>query len=880
MPAIRRFLNLFREDSLREQFDDELRFHLQMRIDANMGKGMNREDAEREARLHLGRPMHVKEGMREARVVSWIDTLSRDFQHGARLLLRQPILACLAVLTLSLGIGANAAIFSLLNAALLKPLPFPNSDRLVAIVDGFRTDGASNIPPTVPELIDVRKTSHTLDGLSFYDTRDFQINGGNEPERVFAARVEASFLSLLGARPIYGRLFQDGEDLPGRDHVIILSNSLWRRNFGSDPGIIGRQVILNGEASTVIGVLPENFAFDYQSAERIEMFVPFPMNETYTSRNSPFVNLRRVSAVALLKPEYGIDAAAAEIQTVSQALAKEYPALYHRGSDAQDTGFFMTAISLHEALTGPNHDVLALLFASVALVLLIACVNTAQFLLSRSMEREAEVAVRHALGASRTRLVAQFLTESMILGVAGGALGLLQAFWFMKILLAILPARIPLALIGRIHVDLAVLAFTTAAAFIAIIVSGIAPALRFAAHDPAPSMVGRGFVPVRARGQQVLIAVEVALSALLLVVAGLLIQSLLELRNAPAGYSAEGVTVMQMRLGPRALLLERKFVEAVAALPGVDSAAIADWPLPVGTNTDFSIEAATSDAATLSRQLASYRIVTPEYFQTVRVPLRDGRAFSAVDTKNSAAVAIVNEEMVRRFWPGQSAIGRRITAGTGPRRALMTIIGVVGNVRPALQTTAVPQIYVPHSQQDEPNATLIVRSSGAVMVSVETVKKAIQSVLPDQPVFNVRPLADMAAEPLSNQRATAFLIGSFAFLALFMSITGMFTVMNYLTSRRTREIAIRLAVGATSRNVLGVVAGRTLGWTAIGLALGLAGSVGVVSALRGTLRGMAQLNPWALGAVAGMYVLLAASAVAVPVFKALRIDPASTLRMD
>ena len=878
MSMFRRFLNLWRQDSLQGEFNDELQFHYQMRTDANMRAGMSREDAEREARRHVGSLTNVSEGMREARLISWLDTLARDLRHGVRLLLRQPVLASFAVLTLALGIGANATMFSLLNAALLQPLPFPESDRLVAIVDGFRTAGATGLPPTVPELLDVRYSSRTLEGVSFYDTRDFQINGGSEPERVFAARVEASFLALLGARPAYGRLFEANENLPGNDRVVILSDSLWRRNFAADPAVIGRQLILNGAAASIIGVLPPEFSFDYQSAERIEMYVPFPMNSNYTSRDAPFVNVRRVSAIARLKPGYSVESAAVELQTLSLSLANQYPAIYRRGSDSQDTGFVMTVKPLHEALTR-SQDGLALLQAAVGLVLLIACVNTAQFLISRSLDRQAEVAVRGALGAGHGRLVGQFLTEAMILGAAGGALGLLLVFWLNRVLLAILPARFGLTLIGQLSIDATVLGFVIALTLLTTLLSGFVPALRFGRHDPVQGMAGRGFVPARARGRQILIAVEVALSALLLVVAGLLLDSLHELQSGPSGYSADRILVMQMRMGDRALAARPQFLQQVAAIPGVESVSLADWPLPLGTDTDFAIEGEADDAATLARQLASYRMVSPEYFSMLRIPLRAGRVFSNDDIAGRTAVTIINEGMAQRYWPGQSPLGRQIRSGPGPRNAMLTIVGVVGDVRPVVQT-AIPQIYVPNFQQTEPNQTLLVRSATAGAVSPEAVKKAIRSIVPEQPVFNIRPLTEIVAQSFADQRAIAFILGSFAFLALFMSVTGVFTVVTYLTSRRAKEIAIRLAIGAKSRDVLRLLAGQTLVWTVIGLVLGLAGSVAASTALRASLRGLVRLDPVMLGFVAGFYLLLVTAAICLPAAKALRVDPVSTLRVD
>jgi ABC-type antimicrobial peptide transport system permease subunit len=334
-----------------------------------------------------------------------------------------------------------------------------------------------------------------------------------------------------------------------------------------------------------------------------------------------------------------------------------------------------------------------------------------------------------------------------------------------------------------------------------------------------------------------------------------------------------------MRMGDRALAARPRFLEQVAAIPGVESVALADWPIPVGTNTDFALEGEPNDAATLSRQVASYRMVSPEYFSTLRIPLREGRVFTNEDREGRSPIAIINEEMARRFWPGQSPIGRRIRSGPGPRNAIQTIVGVVGNVRGVLQTSPVPQIYVPNFQQTEPNQTLLLRSA-STSVSPEAVKKVIQSVVPEQPVFNIRPLTEIVAQSFSYQSSIAFILGSFAFLALFMSVTGVFTVVTYLTSRRAKEIAIRRAVGAQSRNVLSALAGQTMIWTVFGLVLGSAGAVAASTALRATLPGLVSLDPLTLGFVAGLYLVLVAMAICLPAAKALRADPASTLRVD
>jgi putative ABC transport system permease protein len=700
---------------------------------------------------------------------------------------------------------------------------------------------------------------------------------------VFAARVEASFLTLLGVRPAHGRLFVAGEDRPGRDRVIVLGDGLWRRSFGADPAVVGRALMVNGAAHTVVGVLPPEFAFDYWSAEPIEMYVPFPMNPTYTSRSAEFASVRRVAAVARLKPRLSLQDASSELQAISQALTKEHPGLYRRGSDGQELGFFMDVRPLKDAVSAQSRPIVMLLFGGVGLVLLIACVNTVQFLLAQSIEREGEVAIRRALGAGRSRLVRQFLSEALLLAGAAAGVGLVQAAWLMKGLAAILPAGARVA--GSLTVDLPVLVFTACTAMIATMACGIAPALHLSRSNRGLRREGSGTPPARSRSRQVLIAVEVAVSMVLLVGASVLVHSLRQLYNAPAGYSAEDVTVMRIRQPPRNVapigsVMYQRYLERIVEIPGVESAAVAAAPLPFYPATDFAIEGRPDDAAALSRQLASYLIVSPGYFSALRIPLRDGRIFAEDDIVGRPAVAIVNEEMARRFWPGESAVGRRIRAGQGPRAANLTIVGVVGNVRPVLQTGAVPQIYVSYLQQNEPSISLLVRRAPGATVSPDAVKQAVWSIAPDQPLFDIRPMTAIVSQLSAAPRTVALLLGSFALLALFMSATGVYTVVSYLMSQRTREIALRRAIGAGARDVLGLLAGQTFRWTFIGLVTGVAGAFAGSGALRAAVPGVVQVDPAAVLLVGAAYLAIVALAMCLPALKALRVDPAAVLRTE
>jgi predicted permease len=355
-----------------------------------------------------------------------LETLLRDLSYGARLFRRQPGSTLLAVITLSLGIGANAVIYSLLHAVLLRPLPFPDAQRLVAIVDNFRADGQSNVPPTVPELLDLRAASRQLTGISFFDIRDVQTSGGTEPARAVSARIDSAFLGTIGVQPALGRLFVADDHTPGRDQVVILTDGFWRRNLAADPAAVGRRIIVNGAAHEIVGVLPAGFAFDYLSNEPIELYVPFPGDVAYRSRTGEFANVRRVTAIARLGPDVTLAQAAAEVGVMSERLRTDHPQLYRRGSDGQDRGFLMTVTPLREVIGGRARSVVLLLFGAVGLVLLIACVNTAQFLLARAVERQHEVSIRLALGAGRGRLLRQFLTEASLLALVATGLGLFR----------------------------------------------------------------------------------------------------------------------------------------------------------------------------------------------------------------------------------------------------------------------------------------------------------------------------------------------------------------------------------------------------------------------------------------------------------------------
>jgi predicted permease len=687
--------------------------------------------------------------------------------------------------------------------------------------------------------------------------------------------VAPGFLAFLGAHPVKGRLFTDADGVEGSAGVLLLSDGFWRRNFGADPDIVGRSLIVNGDPQTIAGVLPPEFTLGFLSAEAPDIYVPYPMTRDYVLRSAEFASVRRVMTLARIAPGVPTATVKAELATIAQALAAEYPALYTEFGGAN---FLIDVDPLREAIGAGSRASLFLLLGGVVVVLLIGCVNAAQFLLSQAIEREPEVALRTTLGASRGRLVRQFLAETMVLVVVAATLGVLQAVWLIQAVRSWLP---PMLMVGRIELDLAVAGFAAAIAVVTTLVCGLVPALRFSRVHLVSSIHVRRHASSRSRSRQVLVAVQVALSIVLLVQAGLLMRTLQVIQQAQSGFSADGVTAMRLRgmaSGPQGPAYAQ-FVERIAATPGIASVAIASSPLPGRPGTSFTIVGRSDDSATRSRQVTSYQIVSPEYFTVLRIPLREGRTFAAGDTVTTTPVAIVNEELARQYFQGVSPLGQQIRAGAGPRDATMVIVGVVGNVRTIGQADDVPQLYVSYLQQTEANVFVLVRPVTAPL-AIDAVKRAIWTVEPRQAVFGIRALDEMVSQSLQGGRVMTRFIGSLAALALAMSMAGVFAVVSYLTTRRIREIALRRAIGAQHGDVIWLLSGQTFLWTLAGLAAGLGGAVLASRALRASVNGLADLDPGIITLTCAGYLVVAGAAMILPALRALRVDPATALRAE
>jgi predicted permease len=885
MALLHRLRNMLRQRDVEQQIEDELGFHRDLALQKALKAGLSPEEARRQVSKRMGNESLAREGMRDARLIPWLESCVQDLHHGFRMLRREPGLSTLLVVGLALGIGGNTAIFTLFKAALLDPLPYPHPDRLVTVLDHFQNLGIDDTSPTIPEFLDIRDRNGVFEQMAFVDHRDFQLTGTDEPVRVFAARSTASLFPMLGVKTSLGRTFLPEENLPGRTNVVLLSDAFWRRQMAADRSIAGKSIRLNGQPHTIIGILEAGFTFDYPTLgvpEPVDIYVPFVMDEYYTQRSGGYSNSRRVRVLARLRDGVDIRQADADLQTIASALAQDYPALYQTPK-GQSAGFGVRVQPLQEAVSGKHRPLLLLMLSAVAIVLVIACGNAAQLLLARALRRAREVNVRTALGASRLRLVRQFLLESLVVAACGGMLGLLLAGWMARLLAFRLPFQSPV--LNNVQIDSTVLLFTFALSLLSTVASGIVPSLKGSAWPPGTALTSRGSAGTGNRWRHVMIAVEAAFSVVLLFAAGLLCQNLWRVLSASRGFDPGDVTVMQLRLphvreqalNPSPMNGYREYLEKISAIAGVDSAAVVTGlPVRGRMQARFSIEGVPDNPEARTRQVAMWQRISGDYFRTLRIPLRSGRTFREDDIAGRPGLIIVNQEFVRRFLPGREPIGQRIVIG-----APLTIIGVVGDIRiSGFQTAPEPQVYVSYLQAYDPNIHLVVRSSLPLAEIQKRVKQAIRSAYADQAVFNVTTMERVVSLSVAEPKFQAFLIGVFALLALTMAASGMYSVISCLVAQRTSEIAIRLALGASRAGLLKSIIGHTTAWVAAGLAAGAGLGLGASSVVRKLSWSAEPANPLIYLLMMLLYLLVTVLACWMPARRALGVDPAVALRAD
>ncbi|MEK6287007.1 MAG: ABC transporter permease [Acidobacteriota bacterium] len=795
------------------------------------------------------------------------DEMFQDLRYGIRMLLKDPGFTLIAVVTLALGIGANTTIFTMVNSMLLKPLPFKNPERLVMVWRANAEQTAKDLPSSVPLFIDWQQRNQVFEQMTAFTNGRFNLAGADEAALVRGANVSAGFFETLGVPPLLGRGFLPDEDKPGAEAVVVLSHALWQQQFGAAPGIIGQQVTINARPCTVIGVMPPGF--NYPDETRLWRTLTL---DPQANRQAYFINV-----LARLKPGLSREQAHAGMDSMAAELAAQ---------SARSTRDHFDLRPLNEQLTGAIRRPLLVLFGAVAFVLLIACANIANLLLARASGREREMAVRAALGASRGRLLRQLLTESLLLAAFGGIAGLLLAVWSLSWLKGL--SVLKLARLDEVALDGRALGFTALAVLLTGAVFGLMPALQVSLQQP--SAVLKGSAASRPDGQRLragLMVVEIALSLVLLVGAGLLIKSFLKLQAVDPGFKPEGVVTLNLNLPDarygqpekRTAFLQQ-ITEKLQALPGVEATATAAYsPLSdIYNSRIFIIEGRPETPQGL---FAGQIPVSPDYFRTLQIPLLGGRAFSIHDDAQAPGVVIVNQSFAKRFFPNEEVAGKRIHLGTRRPPVWFEIVGVAGDVRQLkLESEAPPLAYVPHPQSVWSFMSLLVRPKGEPQMVAGALKQAVAAVDKDLGVAGLTTLDATLADSIAERRVLMTLLGVFAGLALLLAAIGIYGVIAYSVAQRTHELGIRMALGAEARDVLRLVQGQGMKLTLLGVAFGLVASFALTRLMETLLFDVSATDPWTFVLLPVLLLVVASVACYFPARRATQVDPLLALRHE
>ncbi|MCG3161859.1 MAG: hypothetical protein JMDDDDMK_03074 [Acidobacteria bacterium] len=801
-----------------------------------------------------------------------MQSLRQDLRYGARMLMKKPGFTLIAVLTLALGIGANTAIFSVVNAALLRPLPYDHPDQLVVVYTRTSRDSRDGV--SWPDLRDWQTQSKSFAHLSAFAAQSVNLTGRAEPGRVVGGFVSADFFKMLGVEPLLGRAFLPGEDQAGAERVAVVGYAVWRDRFGADPNLLGQTLTLNNQLFTVVGVTPEGFRAPFSD---VEVWMPIQYHPNFSLERKD----TDAAVIGRLKLGMSLRQAQAEMETIAARLAQQYP------ETNKDRG--VNIVGLQALLVERLKPSLLTLLGVVACVLLIACANVANLTLNRVTGRRQELALRSALGAGRMRIVRQLLTESLLLSLVGGALGLLIGVWGMDALASNSAANLPPLV--EVKLDRMVFGFTLGASILTSLIFGLLPALRFSRPDVNDALkdggrtAGAGRGGNRLRGS--LVVVQIALALALMVGAGLMVRSFMNLRGVDVGFDAHNVLTLEYRV-PRNKYPEpqqqwrfhEQVVARVEALPGVESAA-AVMAIPHGGNvgdSGFTLPDRAAPPAGQEPQAQTNR-VDSHYFRTMKIPTLEGRVFTEQDKADAPPVIVINQTMARRYWPNDDPIGKQVHLLSPDVTA--SVIGVVGDVKHfSLDEPELTQIYLAYAQQPHIFASLVVRTNGDAANFSNAVRGAIWSVDRDQPVWKVRTLEWLLQRSLGGQRFLAQLLGAFSALALLLAAVGIYGVMSYAVTQRTHEIGIRAALGATAADILRLVLKQGLTLALIGLAAGLLAAFGLTRLMKSMLFSVSVNDPLTFAVIAGALALVALVACYVPARRAAKVDPMVALRSE
>jgi predicted permease len=807
-----------------------------------------------------------------------MDHFLQDARYALRVLRKSPGFALAAVLALALGIGANSAVFSVVNGVLLRPMAFAEPERLVRIFGNFHGMSLERISVSVPEYRDYREQPRTLASVAAFAQGDATLTGQDAPERLRAVAATASFLSTLGVTPVMGRNFSEEEETQGRDRVVILTHRLWRGRFGANPNILGTTLTIEGVPHTVVGVLPAGFEYP----QRTDIYMPFaptPEQLNPGTRGSRFLDV-----VARVKPGVTVEAAQRDMDRVSAEFAQAHPNNY-----SQSSGWAISVVSMEEQTVGGVRSTLWVLLGAVGFVLLIACTNVANLLLARAAARSREISIRAALGAGRWRLVTQFLTESLVLSLAGGVLGLLLAMWGMDALLALVGDGLPRA--AEVRLDGRVVLFTAAISVLTGLLFGLVPALQASRADLHGAMrEGTRGTGGRASGRMrsVLVVSQVALALVLLVGAGLFLRSFMALQGVDAGFDPQGVLTARLSLpqerygeaSKRAAVMQ-DFLSRVRSVPGVEAAGLATLlPLTGRSDWSFEIEGRAKDPNAPPRPAVEYRAVSADFHKTLRIPLIRGRMLADSDGFDAPHAVVLNEMAARIAFPGEDPIGHRIRLNSrNPNAPWATVVGIVKDVREwGLDQPARPVAYYSLTQRNPMGAYLVVRtrqSAGTMLASLQAELRAVDGNLP---LYDVAPMEAVVDSSVSQRRFSMLLLGLFAGVAVVLASLGIYGVIAYTVTQRTRELGIRMALGARQMDVLGLVVGQGMRMTLLGVGVGLVLALGLGRLLSALLYGVKAHDP--LTGVAALLAGVALVASWLPARRAAKVDPALTLRSE
>jgi len=817
----------------------------------------------------------------------------RDLRYAIRMLLNMPGFTWIAVLVLGLGIGANTAIFSVVQAVLLRPLPYPHADRLVMLwqkITGVTSFPA--IPCSVPDYIDYRDQTQTLENVAAFVNGSFNLVTPSGAERVPGTSVSANLFPLLGIAPLLGRTFTTAEDRPGSDQLVVLSYGAWQRRFGADPGILGKTLVLDHQPRQVIGVMPKEFDFPAEGVVEgapPELWVPIAFTPDQLGPDGRGDNFN-VSAIARRKAGVSIEQASADIDRLARRIYESYPPAIQKLFSLNG---FVT--DLHEHVVGNVRTLLGVLLGAVGFVLLIGCANVANLLLAKAAGRRREMAIRIALGAGRARLLGQLLTESVLLSLAGGAVGLLIAAWLTQLLIHFSPGNVPR--LGQSQLNLGVLAFALLVSILTGLVFGLAPALQVLKTDLNLDLRegSRGAAQFRrSRLRSALIIAEVALSLMLLAGAGLLVRSFVKLRSQSLGFRSDHLLTLSIAL-PEAKYQSktqvhafyRELMEHIQALPEVKSAAAAtNLPLVIAQWNIIITPEGQVEKGKKSLDAAYFTGVTPDFHRTLGIELKSGRLFTAADQDPTRPVAIVNQAMARHYWPNQEVIGKRFKWGPeDSSRPWITVVGVAGDVKQSSLAAHVSAgLYMPILEMPQDSAVsglnLVVRTASDPAAVISGLREIVRSLDPEVPLYQARPIEQLLSESVAPRRFNMLLVGAFAGLALLLASIGIYGVMSYSVSQHTREIGIRMALGAGSRDVLRLIVRQGMTLVSIGLALGVAGALALTRVMSSLLFEVQPADPLTFVSVSVLLAAVAFAASYLPARRATRVDPMVALRYE